>query len=51
MSLKDAQWFYQQTLRGDPVIVTGTTRKMEPGNGWTDWNTTWANYKAGSALH
>jgi len=23
---------------------------MEPGNGWTDWNTTWAAYKAGSAL-
>ena len=50
MSLKDAQWFFNQTLRGDPVIVTGTTRHMEPGNGWTDWNTTWAAYKAGSAL-
>jgi lipoprotein-anchoring transpeptidase ErfK/SrfK len=50
MSLANGQWFFQQTLRGDPVIVTGTTRKMEPGNGWTDWNTTWAAYKAGSAL-
>ena len=50
MSLADAQWYFQQTLRGDPVIVTGTTRHMEPGNGWTDWNTTWAAYKAGSAL-
>ncbi|MFF0340570.1 Ig-like domain-containing protein [Kribbella sp. NPDC004875] len=50
MSLADAQWFFNQTLRGDPVIVTGTTRHMEPGNGWTDWNTTWAKYKAGSAL-
>jgi lipoprotein-anchoring transpeptidase ErfK/SrfK len=50
MSLKDAQWYFNQTLRGDPVIVTGTTRHMEPGNGWTDWNTTWAAYKAGSAL-
>jgi len=50
MSLADAQWFFNQTLRGDPVTVTGTTRKMEPGNGWTDWNTTWAAYKAGSAL-
>jgi lipoprotein-anchoring transpeptidase ErfK/SrfK len=50
MSLADAQWYYNQTLRGDPVIVTGTTRHMEPGNGWTDWNTTWAAYKAGSAL-
>ena len=50
MSLANGQWFFQQTLRGDPVIVTGTARKMEAGNGWTDWNTTWAAYKAGSAL-
>jgi lipoprotein-anchoring transpeptidase ErfK/SrfK len=50
MSLANGQWYFQQTLRGDPVIVTGTARKMEPGNGWTDWNTTWAAYKAGSAL-
>jgi lipoprotein-anchoring transpeptidase ErfK/SrfK len=50
MSLADAQWYFSQTLRGDPVVVTGTPRHMEPGNGWTDWNTTWAAYKAGSAL-
>jgi len=50
MSLANAQWYFNQTLRGDPVTVTGTSRKMEPGNGWTDWNLTWAAYKAGSAL-
>lgn len=50
MSLADAKWFFDQTLRGDPVTVTGTNRHMEPGNGWTDWNTTWAAYKKGSAL-
>ncbi|GAA1606096.1 Ig-like domain-containing protein [Kribbella sancticallisti] len=50
MSLKDGAWYFSQTLRGDPVIVTGTARKMEPNNGWTDWNGTWAAYKAGSAL-
>ncbi|HZX03899.1 L,D-transpeptidase [Kribbella sp.] len=50
MSLADAKWYFDQTLTGDPVIVTGTNRHMEPGNGWTDWNTTWAAYKAGSAL-
>ncbi|MEV6412489.1 Ig-like domain-containing protein [Kribbella sp. NPDC051718] len=50
MSLKDAQWYFGQTLRGDPVVVTGTTRHMEKGNGWTDWNETYAQYKAGSAL-
>ncbi len=50
MSLADGQWYFQQTLRGDPVTVVGTARKIEPGNGWTDWNITWAAYKAGSAL-
>ncbi|GAA3088162.1 Ig-like domain-containing protein [Kribbella aluminosa] len=50
MSLNDAQWYFGQTLVGDPVTVTGTSRTMEPGNGWTDWNTTWAAYKSGSAL-
>ncbi|MGZ0146764.1 Ig-like domain-containing protein [Kribbella sp. WER1] len=50
MSLADAKWFFDQTLTGDPVTVTGTSRTMEPGNGWTDWNTTWAAYKSGSAL-
>jgi lipoprotein-anchoring transpeptidase ErfK/SrfK len=50
MSLKDAAWYYSQTLRGDPVIVTGTARKMESGNGWTDWNDSWTTYKAASAL-
>ncbi|MEV5962622.1 Ig-like domain-containing protein [Kribbella sp. NPDC051952] len=50
MSLANAKWFFDQTLRGDPVTVTGTNKHMEPGNGWTDWNTTWATYKAGSAL-
>jgi lipoprotein-anchoring transpeptidase ErfK/SrfK len=50
MSLKDAQWYYNQTLRGDPIIVTGTTRHMETGNGWTDWNQSYSSYKAGSAL-
>jgi lipoprotein-anchoring transpeptidase ErfK/SrfK len=50
MSLKDAQWYFNQTLRGDPIIVTGTSRHMETGNGWTDWNQSYASYKAGSAL-
>jgi lipoprotein-anchoring transpeptidase ErfK/SrfK len=50
MSLKDAAWYYSVTERGDPVVVTGTARTMETGNGWTDWNESWAKYKAGSAL-
>jgi lipoprotein-anchoring transpeptidase ErfK/SrfK len=50
MSLQDGAWYFVQTLRGDPVVVTGTARKMETGNGWTDWNESWASYRAGSAL-
>ncbi len=50
MSLPNGQWYFAQTLRGDPVVVVGTTRLMEPGNGWTDWNDSWTKYKAGSAL-
>lgn len=50
MSLPNGQWYFSQTLRGDPVVVVGTTRTMEPNNGWTDWNVPWATYKAASAL-
>lgn len=50
MSLKNAAWYWGQTHIGDPVIVTGTTRKIEPGNGWTDWDMSWSQYKAASAL-
>jgi lipoprotein-anchoring transpeptidase ErfK/SrfK len=50
MSLKNAAWYFGQTHVGDPVIVTGTSRKIEPGNGWTDWDMSWDKYKAGSAL-
>ncbi len=50
MSLKNAAWYWEQTHIGDPVVVTGTKRHMEPGNGWTDWNISYEKYKQGSAL-
>jgi lipoprotein-anchoring transpeptidase ErfK/SrfK len=50
MSVKDAAWYFEQTQIGDPIVVSGTKRKMEPGNGWTDWELSWDKYKAGSAL-
>jgi lipoprotein-anchoring transpeptidase ErfK/SrfK len=46
----NAQWFYNLSRRGDVVIVTGTPRPLQSGNGWTDWNMTWAKWTAGSAL-
>ncbi len=47
----NAIWLFHQTLVGDPVITTGTSRQMEPGNGTGgDWDVSWANWVAGSAL-
>ncbi len=50
MSTGDAGWLYTHTLVGDPVITTGTSRQMELGNGYGDWNVAYSKYKQGSAL-
>jgi lipoprotein-anchoring transpeptidase ErfK/SrfK len=51
MSTTNAAWLYNLTHRGDVVDVSGTSRPMEPTNGYGDWNVPWSSYKAGSALH
>jgi lipoprotein-anchoring transpeptidase ErfK/SrfK len=50
MSNGNAAWLYSNTLIGDPVITTGTNRRMEDGNGYSDWNLSYKQYKKGSAL-
>jgi lipoprotein-anchoring transpeptidase ErfK/SrfK len=50
MSTADAGWLFGLTKRGDVVDVTGSDRAMEPTNGYGDWNVSWADYRAGSAL-
>jgi len=50
MSTDNADWLYHMTVRGDVVTYTGTDRGIESGNGYDDWNLSWADYKAGSAL-
>jgi lipoprotein-anchoring transpeptidase ErfK/SrfK len=50
MSTGDASWLFNHTLIGDPVVTTGTSRHMEYGNGYGDWNMSYAQYKKGSAL-
>jgi lipoprotein-anchoring transpeptidase ErfK/SrfK len=51
MSLDNAEWLFDLTHRwGDPVIIEGTRRQFERGNGWTDWNSSWDEYRRGSAL-
>jgi lipoprotein-anchoring transpeptidase ErfK/SrfK len=50
MSPANASWLFNQTRVGDPIVVKGTERRLENGNGWTDWNMSWADYVKGSAL-
>jgi len=50
MSTENARWLFNQTRVGDPVVVRGTERKLQHGNGWTDWNLSWDEYVKGSAL-
>ncbi|ETK30841.1 L,D-transpeptidase [Microbispora sp. ATCC PTA-5024] len=45
-----ARWFYEHALRGDPVIVTGTSRRLEWNNGWGYWQISWPDWLRGSAL-
>ncbi len=50
MSVADAGWLYDHTSRGDVVEVTGSARSMTLENGYGDWNLSFADWKAGSAL-
>ncbi|MFI9840414.1 Ig-like domain-containing protein [Nonomuraea sp. NPDC051941] len=49
-SMANARWFYNFTQRGDIIEVTGTSRKLEFGNGPTPWAKSWDDWLAGSAL-
>ncbi|MFC4060828.1 Ig-like domain-containing protein [Planomonospora corallina] len=46
-----AKWFYDTSLRGDPVLIRGTDRELEWDNGWGYWQLSWPEWLAGSALH
>ncbi|MEV4756974.1 Ig-like domain-containing protein [Micromonospora sp. NPDC049559] len=50
VSTANARWLFGKTKVGDPVTVSGTERKLEPGNGWTAWDLTWEEFVKGSAL-
>ena len=50
MSTDNADWLMANTQVGDPVVYTGSSRALENGNGWTDWNITYEQFKKGSAL-
>jgi lipoprotein-anchoring transpeptidase ErfK/SrfK len=50
VSEKMGAWLFSRTMMGDPITVSGTGSKLQNGNGWTDWNMSWDQYKKGSAL-
>jgi hypothetical protein len=47
---RDARWFYRLTQPGDVVEVTGTHRRLDPGNGWGFWQLTWPEWLTTSHL-
>ncbi|MGW5559434.1 Ig-like domain-containing protein [Micromonospora sp. NPDC003944] len=50
ISAANADWLMGVTQVGDLVTVTGTEVRLQAGNGWTAWNTSWAQFVKGSAL-
>ncbi|MFB7663440.1 Ig-like domain-containing protein [Kitasatospora sp. NPDC056138] len=52
MSLANAKWFFDATRIGDVVqVVNSLGKSMEPfGNGFGDWNVSWAQWTTHSAL-
>jgi lipoprotein-anchoring transpeptidase ErfK/SrfK len=50
VSDENAKFLYNLTHIGDPVIVRGTERALDWGNGWTDWNRSFEEFAKGSAL-
>ncbi len=50
VSPANAEWFFNNTKRGDLVEVTGTVGSVLSGTeGLGDWNIPWATWKAGNA--
>lgn len=52
MSDGDASWLYGQVQVGDPFEVSGSGSKgvPAPGNGYGEWNLSWVDWQAKSAL-
>jgi lipoprotein-anchoring transpeptidase ErfK/SrfK len=50
MSTSNAIWLYNRVRAGDPVITTGSSKGIEKGNGWADWDVSYAEFAKGSAL-
>lgn len=49
MSVDNAAWLFGVTNIGDPITITGTPLKQNPGNGITVWNISWTDWLEKSA--
>lgn len=50
VSTANGSWLFSNCKVGDMINVTGTSRGLEKGNGWTDWNIAYEEFAKGSAL-
>ncbi|GIJ49728.1 hypothetical protein Val02_66140 [Virgisporangium aliadipatigenens] len=50
LSNADAEWLYNQTQVGDPVIIKGTEEHVKWQDGYTHWDRSFADYAKGSAI-
>jgi lipoprotein-anchoring transpeptidase ErfK/SrfK len=44
LSPENAEWVHNNSQIGDPVTVTGTEKRLDPGNGWTVWDMSWTDF-------
>jgi len=49
-STANGAWLFSNCRVGDLINVTGTSRGLEKGNGWTDWNVSYDDFRKDSAL-
>ncbi|GAB3712093.1 L,D-transpeptidase [Mariniluteicoccus flavus] len=50
MSEEQMYALYSTSQIGDPVVFTGSDRTLEFGNGWSEWDISWDEWKKKSAL-
>ncbi|MFI0417031.1 Ig-like domain-containing protein [Spongiactinospora sp. 9N601] len=50
VSPSHAKWFLDNTLIGDPIILTGSPRRLEPLNGWGHWQESWPEWLRWTSL-
>ncbi len=50
LSTANAQYIFNNVRIGDPVTVKNTETHVGKGDGWTGWDLSWEDYRAGSAL-